>query len=253
MPVFPDSFLFLFFIFVLGAAVGSFVTMASYRIPRGKEIVFTPSHCTHCSKSLTARDLIPLLSWLMQRGRCRHCKTPVSPRYPLTELALGISFVGIVLLYGISISSLLFALLATELAILIITDLEHYIIPDSIQIAILITGIAYQIYKLADVQGVMMSMAAGLTLGLVLHYGYLYLRKKDALGFGDVKFLCVAGSWLPLTDFVPFMLFAGIMGIVTGLLWRWLGRGAIFPFGPALAFSLFINILFPDMIQWVHL
>lgn len=240
-------------IFLLGISIGSFVTMASHRLPLSQEIVFKPSYCPHCQTRLGIPDLFPLLSWALHKGKCRHCEKPVSARYPLIELILGIVFVGIVLLRGMSVDSLLLALLATELAILIVTDLEHYIIPDSIQVALLLTGLAYRFYHGEGdenlIAGIAGGMATGLAIGLVLHYGYLHLRKKDALGFGDVKFLAVAGCWLPLTAFVPFLFFSGLIGIATGLLWRLAGRGAIFPFGPALAISLFINTLIPDMMN----
>jgi prepilin signal peptidase PulO-like enzyme (type II secretory pathway) len=234
--------------FLLGACVGSFVTMASYRLPLDQEIVFKPSHCPHCAATLTVRDLFPLLSWILARGRCRHCHAPVSARYPLIELALGIAFAALVFCYGISFKTLLLLLLVTELAILIVTDLEHTIIPDGVQIAMFFTGILWCIRSNADWVDVTISASLGLGLGLALHYGYKWLRKKDGLGWADVKFLGVAGVWLPLAAFVPFLFFSGLMGTLTGLLWQVLKRGPIFPFGPALAVSLFINVLFPDLL-----
>jgi prepilin signal peptidase PulO-like enzyme (type II secretory pathway) len=235
--------------FFLGTCAGSFVTLASHRLPQGKEIVFEPSHCPHCRTPLQAKNLVPLFSWIFQKGRCSHCHARISARYPLIELLLGLTFAAVVALYGVGAGALFFCLLATELMILIVTDLEHFIIPDSVQIAVLATGLAYQFYAKADVQDVAASMAFGLALGLVLHYGYRYVRKKDGLGFGDVKLLCIAGAWLTLTDFVPFLFFAGLMGTLTGIVWRLRERGAVFPFGPALAVSLFINILFPHLLQ----
>jgi len=236
------------FTFAIGLSVGSFVTMASYRLPLEQEIVFKPSYCPKCGTPLKAFDLIPLFSWLLQRGKCRHCHAPISKRYPLTEFSLGIVFVLLVLLYGISFNTLLLALLATELCILIVTDLEHFIIPDSIQIALAVTGIAYAIYHNLSAQSVAQGVGAGFFIGLLLHYGYLYLRHQDALGWGDVKFMAVVGTWLPIHDFVTFFFLAGLIGVFTGLLWRIAGRGAVFPFGPALACSLFVNVLFPDML-----
>lgn len=234
--------------FATGASVGSFVTMASYRLPLGQEIVFTPSHCTKCNATLTVRDLFPILSWLFARGRCRHCQVPVSIRYPLIELALGLTFAALIPLYGLGAKTLLLLLLATELAILIVTDIEHTIIPDGVQIALFFTGVAWCIRRDADWGDVFVSATAGLSLGLLLHYGYKVLRKKDGLGFADVKFFCVAGVWLSFTSFVSFLFIAGVLGTLTGLLWRELKRGPIFPFGPALAVSLFINVLFPNLI-----
>lgn len=234
--------------FVLGACVGSFVTMASWRMPRDEEIVFTPSHCTNCGYTLCARDLVPLLSWAVGRGRCRNCKAGVSARYPLIELAMGIAFLFTVFAFGVHLETLILLLLITELAILIVTDLEHTIIPDEIQIALFFTGIFWDIVHEADWEGVFISTAVGSGIGLLLHYGYKWLRKKDGLGWADVKFLGVAGIWLPLISFVPFLFIAGVVGTITGLLWRLSGRGAVFPFGPALAISLFINVLWPDLL-----
>ncbi len=236
-------------VFLIGLCAGSFVTMASYRLPLGQDIVFRSSHCPECNTTLGFVDLFPLLSWLWQRGKCRHCHAAVGMRYPLTELGLGIAFMVIAALYGLSFNALLLALLATALAVMIVVDLEHYIIPDSVQVAVLLTGLTYRIMNGAGAEDILPGMAGGLVIGLVLHYGYIHLRRKDALGFGDVKFLCVAGSWLPFADFVPFLFFSGLVGIFTGLIRRALRRGELFPFGPALACSMFLNVLVPGMLQ----
>jgi leader peptidase (prepilin peptidase)/N-methyltransferase len=242
----------IFMAFVTGAALGSFVSMASYRLPHGSDIVFKPSYCPNCNTALKCVDLFPLLSWLIQKGRCRYCRNPISIRYPVIEATLGSIFALLVYNYGLTSDAFFFCLLATELAILIVTDLEHYIIPDSMQIALFITGLAYRIYNADDMLEVFVSAAVGLAIGLTLHYGYLWFRKKDALGWGDVKFFIVVGIWLPLSAFVPFFFFAGVIGTITGLLWQYKGRGAIFPFGPAIALSLFINVLFPDLLSMLQ-
>ncbi|MEI6730795.1 MAG: prepilin peptidase [Pseudomonadota bacterium] len=231
--------------FLYGIATGSFVTMASYRIPLGQDLIFKPSYCPKCHSKVGAIGLIPVFSWLIQRGKCRNCKSTISLRYPLIELSLGLTFCLIVYLYGLSLTTLFLLLLASELLILIVTDLEHYIIPDSIQIALLITGLSYRIHSGSELSDIFITSIFGLSIGLLLHYGYLYLRKKDALGLGDVKFLAVAGIWLSFTSFVPFLFIAGVIGTLTGLLWRVLKRGEAFPFAPALAISLLINVLFP--------
>jgi leader peptidase (prepilin peptidase)/N-methyltransferase len=249
MPESANIFPLMPLIFLMGISVGSFVTMASYRLPLNQKIVFGPSYCTHCRKPLGVLDLLPLVSWLWQKGRCRHCHEKISARYPVIELCMGLGFLAIGFLYGINVNSVLLALLLTELAILIVTDLEHYLIPDEIQIALLLTGVVYRIYNNSEWEDIFTGMAAGLTLGLILHYGYFYLCKKDGLGFGDVKFLCVAGCWLPLPDFIPFLFFGGLIGVLTGLFWRFIGQGKVFPFGPALAISLLINVWFPDILH----
>ena len=221
--------------------------MASWRLPRGEEIVFKPSHCPKCDVTLKTADLIPIFSWVFAGGNCRHCKAKVSARYPLIELFMALAFGLLVLAFSVTFKTVILAVLVTELAILIVTDLEHTIIPDGIQIALFFTGIAWCIRQDADWSEVASSAITGLALGLALHYGYKILRKKDGLGWADVKFLCVAGVWLPLTSFVPFMLIAGILGTLTGLLWQAMRKGPVFPFGPALATSLLANILWPSM------
>lgn len=239
----------LFFAFALGAALGSFVTLASYRLPRGEEIVFRPSYCPACMTPLRALELFPILSWILQKGRCLNCKNPIHIRYPLIECALALTFTGIAWRYGVSLNAVCMALLATTLAIMIVTDFEHTIIPDGVQIALFGIAIIWHGMHHDAFLPFIAGAAGGLTLGLLLHYGYLIFRKKDALGWGDVKFFAGAGFWLAPDSYVMFLLIAGLMGTFTGLLWRAWGRGAIFPFGPALALSLFINVLFPDMLQ----
>lgn len=229
--------------------MGSFVTLASYRLPLGEDIIFKPSRCPKCDTPLGFRDLFPLLSWLIQRGHCRHCATPVSARYPLTELFLALTFAGMAYLFGPTLQTALLCLLATELAILIVTDFEHTIIPDSVQVALAITGILYAIYHDVDWTIPATSASTGLVLGLALHFGYPYLRKKEGLGFGDVKFLAVAGLWIPLSAFPAFLFISGLTGTFTGLIWRYTGRGEIFPFGPALALSLYINVIEPNLLE----
>ena len=101
--------------------------------------------------------------------------------------------------------------------------------------------------RVSDAGQVVGGLVAGLTLGLALHYGYRHLRKMEGLGFGDVKFLAVAGLWLGLQSIVPFLFFSGLLGVGTGMLWRLLGRGAVFPFGPALAVAMFLCVAYPEL------
>ena len=241
-------YLILVIAFAYGIATGSFVTLVTYRLPRGQEIVFKPSYCPHCNHVLSLRDLVPLFSWLWQRGKCRYCHGPIHVRYPLIELTMGLAFVLLTYMYGANLHTVLLCTLVTELVILIVTDLEHFIIPDSIQIAIFITGIAYSFYLQRPVLEVLLGIGTGLAIGLALHYGYLYLRKKDALGWGDVKFMAMIGVWLPVHDFVTFFLLAGLIGTATGLMFQTARKGGIFPFAPALALSLLINVLYPDIL-----
>jgi prepilin signal peptidase PulO-like enzyme (type II secretory pathway) len=135
------------------------------------------------------------------------------------------------------------------LLILIAADFEHYLIPDEVHWALLPLGAAHRFLAGAGLAEMTAGLLLGLGLGLSLRYGYSALRKKEGLGWGDVKFLAVAGLWLGLEPFVPFLFFSGLFGVATGLLWRRLGRGKLFPFGPSLALALFLCVVYPEASQ----
>jgi prepilin signal peptidase PulO-like enzyme (type II secretory pathway) len=240
-----------FIVFIVGACFGSFVTLASARLPREEDIVRTPSHCPCCKHRLGVRDLFPVISWLMARGRCRYCQTPVSIRYPLIEITLGGLFVWLYTLYGLTPLFGVLALFTTILLTMLVADLETGLIPDEIHFALLPLGVAYHWLLGTSALSVLLCAGLALGIGLALHYGYFWLRGKHGLGFGDVKFLLVVGLWLGNAEtLVVFLFLSGLLGVVTGLLWRFINKEERFPFGPALAIALFVLVLFPNTAEW---
>lgn len=235
------------FVIFAGLSLGSFVTLASYRLPLGEDIAIKPSRCPKCETKLGFYDLWPVLTWLFSKGRCRHCQNPVSVRYPLTEMATAAGCLLLYVKFGLTLQYLLLVLLWVALMIMIVVDIEHYIIPDQLHYVLLPLGLAYQWLVGASPESVVHGFLLGAGTGMALHYGYRYLRKKEGLGFGDVKFLAVAGVWLGLKPIVPFLFFSGIFGVLTGLLWKLLKRGPVFPFGPSLAVAMFLCIVFPEV------
>lgn len=239
------------FVAVIGAAIGSFITLITHRLPLGEPIGITRSRCPSCKKSLHAIDLIPIVSWLLNLGTCRQCKTRVSVRYPLTELACALGALASAHHYGFTLEAFAIAGLWWSIVAIIVTDLEHYIILDEVQIAVIVFGLLYHVAIGTDMADVIGAAVAGLVIGLTLKYGFLYLRNKDGLGLGDVKLLFGVGIWLAsLISFVPFLFFSGLLGVVCGLLWRVMGRGALFPFGPALALAMFACVVWPESLHF---
>lgn len=229
---------------LLGLCFGSFITCISYRLPRGEDIVRKPSHCTACGACLRMWELVPVLSWLAAGGKCRHCRARIHWRYPVIELMTATLFIMIYFAYGLTLQATLLMALAVLLLILIAVDLAHYIIPDSLQLAFVPLALMYRhIIAQAPWSEILTGGALGLGLGLLLHYGYRYIRHKEGLGFGDVKLLGVIGLWLDGWTLVPFCFFAGLFGILTGLVLR----RQRFPFGPALAAALFLCVAFPAL------
>ncbi len=232
----------------LGACIGSFLTLVTYRLPREEPIGMTRSRCPACRATLRIRDLVPVLSWCWQRGRCGQCGVGVSMRYPLTELACAIGAALAFFYYGTSWQAVAIAGLWWSMVAIILTDLEHTIILDEVQIAVGLLGVLYGVAGGVAIEGMVRGAVAGAAIGFALKYGFLYFRNKDGLGMGDVKFLAVAGIWLAdAANFVPFLFFSGVLGIASGLLWRALGHGERFPFGPSLALALLLCIVQPDV------
>ena len=242
----PQDTLALIITALTGAAVGSFLSLITYRMPRELDTVVSRSRCTHCSRSLSLRDLIPVFSWLLARGKCRGCDNPIGLRYPLIELACALGTVALVLQFGFTLQALALTGLWWSVVALIVTDLEHYIILDEVQIAAALFGALYVYATGMHWLAPAIAAISGVILGLLLKYGFLWCCNKDGLGMGDVKFLGVAGIWLSdAANFIPFLFFAGLLGIFSGIVWRVLQRGEQFPFGPALAMSLLLCVLFP--------
>lgn len=236
----------LFLVALVGACFGSFVTLASYRLPRDEKVAAGRSKCTSCAAYLGPLDLVPIFSWLFSMGKCRHCKAKVGYRYPATEIATSLAFMALYYMYGPGKEFFFLAGLAVCVMILIVSDFETYIIPDEVQIAMLIMGIWYKAGR-GEVAEAMEGFALYLLIALLLRYGFYFAMKREGLGMGDVKFLAVAGLWMGMAPLPVFLFLAGILGIATAIAWKILHRHDEFPFGPALAASLMLCLIFPSM------
>jgi leader peptidase (prepilin peptidase)/N-methyltransferase len=237
----------LLIVVVAGLCFGSFVTMAAHRLPREERMGFSRSRCPSCKAVLGVRDLVPLLSWLFSKGCCRYCKASIGLRYPFIEIATALLFVLVYSQHGLVLSGLPLYLMAVTLMVMVAVDVEHYIIPDVIHVALLACALAYHVLSGTLDAQIAYGFALAALLGLVLHHGYYWVRKRDGLGYGDVKYFAVAGAWLGPLGLVVFLFMIGIFGVLTGLLWRALGRGPEFPFAPALAATLLLCILWPEL------
>jgi len=243
----PHSPLITFLIALTGLCLGSMVTLVSYRLPLGMPVTVARSQCMACKTPLGFKDLFPLLSWLTAKGKCRYCGAKVSARYPLIELATMTLTLAVYFQYGLTAQGIFLVILSVCLMILIVTDFEHYIIPDAIQIVMAMTAVAYHLVtEQQPMANVLAGGLAGLLTGVALSSGYRWLRKKEGLGMGDVKLLAVAGLWLGPLTLVPLFFFAGALGVVIALPWRVAGRGAVFPFGPAIAAALWALLVYSE-------
>lgn len=234
--------------FLIGTIFGSFATMICHRLPLGKDLIFKRSHCTNCNHVLGIKDLFPIFSWLFSGGKCRYCKTKIHIKYLLIELSLGCVFALIYYKIGLNLKALPIFGLALTLIIMIVIDFEYKIIPDSLQIILIPLGILFWYTSDRPASLLLWGPLVGFSIAFGLRWGFWIWKKKEGLGMGDVKFFTVGGLFLGVKAFVPFMLISGIIGVITGLIWQKLGKGKEFPFGPALAVTLFLCVVFPEYI-----
>lgn len=230
-----------------GLSIGSFITLASYRLPLDKDIVMNRSHCINCKNKLNIYDLVPLFSWLIQAGKCRYCKTKINFRYPLIESLTAYLIYLIYIKYGLSYYCILISLIAICLIILIITDLEHYMIPDQIQITLAVLAIVYNFYHDNVNFSPLISSVIACSVGIIIRKFVYIIKNQDPLGFGDIKFLAVSGLYLPYEVLPLYLFISGLIGILTAFAWKIIDKGNVFPFGPALAISFFMIINFPEV------
>lgn len=234
----------------VGLAFGSFATAVSYRIPKGEDFFIKRSYCPKCRQPLSVFDLFPVLSWIFLRGKCRYCKADISSSYLFTELVTASLFLFIYVNMGVTVSSIIIAAFAVCLVVLSIIDFRHYIIPDSINFVALILGILYQINLNAELLHFFIGPVVFLGIALFLRWFIKKWKKKEGLGMGDVKFFVVAGIFLKLELLAIFFFIAGLVGLLTALLWKITGKGDRFPFGPSLAVSLLVLLVVPEINDW---
>ncbi len=236
-----------FIVICAGLVFGSFITCASYRLPLEIDVIKKPSYCPNCQTKLGFKDLFPIFSWIFSGGKCRHCTSRISARYPLIELITATIFSFLYLRYNLTPQAFILAGMVVMLMIMIVADLEHFIIPDSVHIILLPLGLAYHYINRTLSLEILWSFGLMTALALLLHYGYSALRGRTMLGFGDVKFFAVVGVWLSFSAIPVFLFLSGILGVILGLVWKKIGKGEVFPFGPALAISLFFCVLYPQI------
>ena len=240
---------------LLGAALGSFMNVCIHRLPQGESVVRPRSYCPGCGKEITARDNIPVLSWLFLRGRCRQCGERISFQYPLVELATIGIWLGMALGYGPTLRALAGAIFFTLLLSIAITDARHYLIPDELSIGGLASGLALAVLtELVTGVPTILASVAGAALGflLLLGVGLIgdWVFKKPAMGGGDMKMMAMIGAYLGpvgavLTIFLGALAGSLIFGPIS------LRTGKMVPFGVFLALGGAVTFLLGDaLIDW---
>ncbi|HEV2360048.1 MAG TPA: prepilin peptidase [bacterium] len=234
--------------FVLGAVFGSFANVLIHRLPRRESIVAPRSHCPACGAPIRPWDNIPIISYLVLRGRCRSCRVRISPRYLIVEIATGALMAGVVWRFGFSLAALRYGVLAFALLVVFFTDLEHQIIPNAVTYPGTVVGIILSAASGALGPSVVAAVAAGAVFLL------LSLVSRGGIGGGDIKLAAMIGAFLGTPAVVVALFLAVALGAAAGLVLlalRLRNRKDMIPFGPAMAAGAMIAVFGSNaIVQW---
>lgn len=252
-----DVFLYFIF-FVFGLIVGSFLNCVIYRLEQNKSFLKGRSYCPHCRNELLWLDLIPVLSFLFLRGKCRYCQKSISLQYPLVEIATGILFLLFFLTVGANYATLYFLLISCFLIIIFVFDLKHYIIPDKViypaiiasGIWYLVSGIFLNFYTRYEILNTIYS-----AFGAALFFSAIVLVSRGRwMGIGDIKLAFLMGLILGWPNILAALFLAFFTGAVIGVGLIAANRKTLkseVPFGPFLVAGTVVALFFgQNIIDW---
>ncbi len=227
------------FVFLFGLIIGSFLNVCILRIPTGKSIVRPSSACPQCGAAIRPYDNIPVISYLILRGKCRGCKTKISPMYPLVEFLSGLLFLACYYAFGLSVETLKWASFSAIMIVLVFTDLRERLLPDLVNFTGFGCGlvfslfvrptdgsalwIANHIFQFPPPQPVLslfdalLGAALGSGLLWLVSEAYFHLRGREGMGLGDVKMMLMAGAFLGAKRTLLTIMAGSILGSVIGI------------------------------------
>lgn len=235
-------------IFLLGITVGSFLNICILRIPAHESIVTGPSHCMSCGKRLKWYDMVPLFSYLALGGKCRFCKAPVSPQYPLIEGINGLLWLAVTAVLGLNPDAILGCILTSVLLVLSVIDARTCEIPLGTTILIAVLG-GIRLFVHPDAWASALIGAAAVSGVLLL---ILFASGGRAIGGGDVKLMAAAGLFLGWKGILLAFFLACVLGSVIHIIrMRLFGAGRDLAMGPYLSLGIFISMLFGQaLLTW---
>ena len=227
------------FVFLFGLIIGSFLNVCILRIPSGKSIALPPSACPKCGEAIRPYDNIPVLSYLLLGGKCRGCKTKISPMYPLVELLTGLLFLGCLYAFGISVETGKWAAFSAIMVVLVFTDLRERILPDVVNFTGLAIGLIFSLFTkptdgtalwianhlfdypppapVLSLVDAILGAAVGSGLLWLVSEAYFRLRGREGMGLGDVKMMLMAGAFLGAKRTLLTILAGSLLGSALGV------------------------------------
>jgi leader peptidase (prepilin peptidase)/N-methyltransferase len=239
------------YIFIIGITLGSFYNVVAMRVPVGESIVRPRSHCTSCKRDLGARDLVPLFSYVMLRGRCRVCKQSISPLYPVTEFMTGLLFIASFVVFGWTWETVVSMLLMSLLAIIFVSDLRYMLIPDKVLLFF------FPLFLLLRVTVAPLEPIWDTFVGAVLGFMLLLaiaVVSRGGMGGGDIKLFAVLGLVLGWQDVLLAFFFSCFYGAIIGGIGLLIGkveRRKPIPFGPFIVLGTITTYFIgSSLVEW---
>ncbi len=248
--------------FVLGLVMGSFMNCVAWRVAHGEDFIHGRSHCAVCGHTLTPIELIPVLSYLLQKGKSRCCKEKISPRYPITELLTAIVFVGIVLKFDVSLDSLKYMVFALILLTVALVDLDTALIPNGFILSGIINFI---LFTCLIEENIFSKLLHGVISGFAISAPILLLSvvmdrmlKKESMGGGDIKLYFMVGLYFSIKSNIFLVLLSCVIGIIFTVVFQNIRVGdeenpLAFPFGPSIALAAMVSVFVAEPLIELYL
>lgn len=241
--------------FILGLFIGSFLNVCIYRIPKGESVVWPPSHCPECGEKIKPYDNIPIISYLILKGRCRSCGERISIQYPIVELLTGLLTAAAVCRFGLTFSTLYYLILTYYLIVVSFVDLKTMEVPVRLSYGALLLGLllSFFVSNHSFKEAVFgASFGAGIILFIIETY-YVFTG-KEGMGYGDANIMAVVGAFLGWEKVLLTLFLSSLIGALVGitlLLIKRGGREKAVPFGPFLSIGALLSLYFGDyLINW---
>lgn len=236
--------------FVIGLIIGSFINVCIYRIPLHKSIITPPSSCGSCGHRLNYMDMLPVINYVMNRGKCRYCGKKYSIQYPLIELLNGLVYMAIVIKYGLSVTANLYCLIGSILITLSVIDAKHKIIPDSLNIALTVIGVLFIVYD----RSIISDKLLGVLTGFILFFSIAFAT--NAMGGGDIKLIAALGLIFGFKGVLFIVFFSFVIGSIVSavlLITKLKNRKDEIPFGPFISVAALLYIFYGTEIINIYL
>lgn len=235
-------------ILIFGAIVGSFLNVCIYRLPRDKSIIVPNSYCPDCKKPIKFYDNIPILSYIILCGRCRHCNAKISIRYPIVEFITALLFLFLFKTNGLSIEFFVMIFFVSLLVVISFIDLEFQIIPDVLSIGGLIIGLILSFFRQNfGFFDALFGVVLGGGVLFAIAFGYQLIRKIEGMGGGDIKLIGMIGAYYGIKGVIFTIITGSLFGIIVGIpamLIKGKDSKYAIPFGPFLSLGAVMYIFY---------